>query len=236
MKPVVSQSARAYASLQDRLRDGSLKPGDRIDLAAIAAELGISRQPVRDALKLLEGESLVRSSPQVGFSVVAYTESESLDVVALHGLIECEVAELAAVRRTETQLLELRAKHHESRAVIEKVTTDRMQSDAALYGRIRELGRLFHHAVYSMTDSPDLEAIASASYMRYDIAFFRRDPWLVPREEIHSRLKTACHEHGQMLESLTARDSQAAREIAKVHESGRFTFLQTRLAEKRMPT
>ncbi len=229
MKPVVSQAARAYAFLQDRLRDGTLKPGDRIDLASIAARLSISRQPVRDALKLLEGESLVRSMPQVGFSVVEYTTGECIDVFELHGLIECEVAELAASRRTEGQLLELRSNHRESRSIVANLRTTDPAAAHAAYARVRELGRAFHHIVYAMTDSADLEALAGASYLRYDLAFFRIDLAETPRDEIDDRIAVASRQHERMIEALAAKDPVAARAIAEEHEAGRMALFRKRV-------
>lgn len=78
----------AHAAIMAALREGSLKPGDRLVMDRIAAELGISRTPVRDALQRLEREGVIVASPPRGYEVRTVTAGEIRDIYQAREAVE----------------------------------------------------------------------------------------------------------------------------------------------------
>ena len=82
-RPARPKSEYAYKALRQRILDGVLRPGERLLLRPLAEELGLSVMPVRDAVRLLEGDGLVRVESHRGATV---TPIEAETVVALIGI------------------------------------------------------------------------------------------------------------------------------------------------------
>lgn len=89
--PTVSQSERAILALREMVHDGVLLPGQPIRQATIAEQLGISRVPVREALKNLQAEGLVEASPSGGFVVARLSADELAQIYLMRRLLETEM-------------------------------------------------------------------------------------------------------------------------------------------------
>ena len=89
---------RVCAALREAITSGRLAPEERIKQERIAAELGVSRTPVREALHLLEREGLVRLVPRRGAIVQGFTAADVRELYELRELLEPAAAELATVR------------------------------------------------------------------------------------------------------------------------------------------
>lgn len=81
--------------------DGRLKPGEKVAEARLARELGTSRAPVREALRLLESQGLITSHPRRGFFVSTYEADDFDDIYDLRECLELHAAERAVERITE---------------------------------------------------------------------------------------------------------------------------------------
>ena len=99
---------RARAGIREAIASGELKPGEQIVEAAIAAKIGVSRSPVREALRQLEQQGLVESVPNRGTFVAALDEGDVEEIVLLRGALEGLAARLAADRmgRRDVRALE----------------------------------------------------------------------------------------------------------------------------------
>src|SRR5690606_37751323 len=86
--------------LRQRIASKALKPGDRIDEQALTKELGISRTPLREALKVLQGEGLVTLIPHRGCFVAELNEQDLDDIYEIVAMLESRCA--AAVARSAT--------------------------------------------------------------------------------------------------------------------------------------
>ncbi|ESQ84044.1 hypothetical protein AEAC466_09880 [Asticcacaulis sp. AC466] len=106
---VQSLSEQIYNILRDRLVSGSLTPRDAIRQDALAAELGVSKIPIREALIRLENEGLIVLEANRGFFVPPLTLEEAEDVYTLRLSMEPQAVGLAATRTTEADRRQARA-------------------------------------------------------------------------------------------------------------------------------
>lgn len=102
--------------LRQRIFNRELAPGDWIDEVRIAEELGISRTPLREAIKVLAAEGLVTMKVRRGAYVTETSAKDLADVYHLLALLESDAAAATAERASDAQLAELRALHTELEA------------------------------------------------------------------------------------------------------------------------
>jgi DNA-binding GntR family transcriptional regulator len=99
---------RAHAELRQRIVDGRLPPGHRLKEAELAAELGLSRTPVRDALSRLTVEGLLDFRPNVGATVAIWSEQQIEMMFRIRAMLEPFAAEVAAPQITDDEVEEMR--------------------------------------------------------------------------------------------------------------------------------
>ena len=104
--------------LRQRIFDRQLQPGSWIDELKIAEEFGISRTPLREALKVLAAEGLVTMKVRRGAYVTEVSEQDMADVYHLLSLLESDAAGVVASKVTPSQLTELQTLHNELEASI----------------------------------------------------------------------------------------------------------------------
>lgn len=97
--------------LRQRIFKGNLEPGSWIDELKIAQELGISRTPLREALKVLAAEGLVTMKLRRGAYVTEVSKDDLADVYHLLSLLECDAAALVAEKATPPEMAELEQLH-----------------------------------------------------------------------------------------------------------------------------
>lgn len=103
-----SLGERAFSVLQQAILRGELSPGARLNDLELARKLGISRSPVREALKRLEYEGLVVFYPRRGAFVVTLSRKQVLDILEVRESLEVLAVRLATPRLSDQDLLELR--------------------------------------------------------------------------------------------------------------------------------
>ncbi len=96
-----------YAVIVEWVQDGTLRPGDRINEAAIARQLGISRGPVREAMTRLDNEGLVIRRPRRGAVVAEFTPKDLDDIVAVRQVVEGYAARCACQLLTPSDISDL---------------------------------------------------------------------------------------------------------------------------------
>jgi DNA-binding GntR family transcriptional regulator len=186
-----------YAQVAERLRARifahELPPGSWIDEQVLAAEYGISRTPMREALKVLASEGLVTLKPRRGCYVTELSEQERSEVFPVMALLESRVAEDAARRATSADFLRLSAIHAE------------LEGHAAAndVDHFFETNQRFHSA---------LQEIAGNRYLVQLISDARQVAMLARRDSLRpaGRLQQSLQEHRMILEALLARDAALA--------------------------
>ena len=103
-----SLAETSAAILRNAILDGSLKPNSRLSEPQMAAMLGISRAPLREALRMLSDEQLVVISPFKGARVVGVTAEDYLELMAVRGLLEPYAVEHSLADHREAVLMEIR--------------------------------------------------------------------------------------------------------------------------------
>lgn len=151
MRDVDANNA-AYSAILSKISEGELKPGTWLREGTLAAELGTSRTPVREALRSLAAENLVEIVRNRGARVRNWSEEEVYEIYGLRALIEGYGARLASQRATAQQISELVRIH----ASMEQAVADR--GDAFL-DVVAEINAEFHGKVTSIAASPMLEVL-----------------------------------------------------------------------------
>jgi len=165
--PGVALATAAYEHLMQQLLEGDLAPGDRLSVVDIAAELACSRVPVMEALKRLDAEGFVEIIPQVGCRVARPAPDEVRDFFELFASVEGCVTRLAALRRTEADLVEFKALC----ADIDRALRD-AGAPADCDPTYRRLNLEFHTALHRYARAPLACAVAAGMWDRSD--FFIR--------------------------------------------------------------
>ncbi|BBD76510.1 GntR family transcriptional regulator [Hydrogenophilus thermoluteolus] len=193
-----------YQEVADRLRQRifrhELAPGQWIDEQVIAAELGISRTPVREALKVLAAEGLVTLSPRRGSFVTQISDKDLDDIFSVLILLEGHAARLAAERIDEAGKARLNQLHERLEAAF------RAQDIDGFF----DANQAFHREVQRLSDNRWL--LATIEDLRQKIKLSRH------RSLFSSgRLEQSLMEHRALLQALFAGDSDASERLMREH-------------------
>jgi DNA-binding GntR family transcriptional regulator len=181
--------------IRDLILGGEIKPGMRIDQDAIAADVGVSRLPVREALILLEAEGLVESRPRRGTYVAEFTEEDLVDQYRAFGVIAGMIAARAAERMTQDDVLSLQEALERAEAA--KTTEEQAGQDAR-----------FHEILMRNGGSLRLQGI----YRSFSYVLPTRGHHLDPKERAR-----ATRAHREQLEALRSGDADRAAEAVRRH-------------------
>ena len=97
-----------FTTLREAIIMGELKPGERLMEVQLAEKMGVSRTPVREAIRKLELEGFVEMIPRKGAHVAKLTAKDIMDVLEVRASLDALAASLAAERITEDELKELK--------------------------------------------------------------------------------------------------------------------------------
>jgi DNA-binding GntR family transcriptional regulator len=106
---VLTDTQRAYEIIKQKIITTEMPPGGVIQEAALMAELGLGRTPIREALKLLEAEHLVTVSPRRGMFVTPINISDLAKLQEIRSVLDSLIVRLAAQRVTPADLTQMRA-------------------------------------------------------------------------------------------------------------------------------
>lgn len=190
------ESERVTRRLRDEILDGLREPGSRLVERELAAELGVSRLPIRDALKALVAEGLVTPRPRTWAVVREFTPSDITDLKEVRVALEVLAFRLAAQRRTREGLARLRADLD-------------AQLEAARAGdavRARRAAADFHETVTAMAGNDLLSEIERLLRSRMR--------WLLGQ---HADLVGVAEEHEALYDAIAARDVSRVEELAGEH-------------------
>ncbi len=189
-----------YRKLKERIISGALAPDTRLIELSIAAEFGVSRTPVREALKRLAAENLVLSDRARGMVVHAPDVDEIEDVFVMREALDGLAARLAAHRVTPSELARL------------KLIVDSMR-DAIANDRREQIvvaNQRFHDVIYSAAGNRMLARVATD--LRDYVRRFSTLPFASP-----GRVEHVLTEHEAILDALERHDPEAAREASDAH-------------------
>ena len=188
------------AKLRDRIFAGDLAPGRFIDEPALCAELAISRTPLREALKVLTAEGLVRHEPRRGCFVSEITERDLDEIFPVIALLEGRCAFEAATNATDADLAALEQLH------------DRLQRSAKAK-RITE----YYETNYAIHEA--IIVLANNRWLAQVIGDLRKIVKLARLQQLHApgRLEQSLSEHMAVYAALKARDAEGAEAAMRTH-------------------
>ncbi|MEU1425094.1 GntR family transcriptional regulator [Kitasatospora sp. NPDC005751] len=198
--PVKSKADLVYGSLHDAIARGDLRPGQRINMDELARNLGVSKIPVREAVKRLEADGLVVSRVHAGVTVAEIDKTEMRGVFLAREAIEGLVARLAAERVTDALLADLDAAQHDMRAALA----------TGAVGRLPEHNSEFHRALARAGGYRVLGELAEQLLLT-----IRRHRITAPMD-LHN-WKAVIEEHDTIIAALRSGDPEAAERAARAH-------------------
>jgi DNA-binding GntR family transcriptional regulator len=189
---------QVLVALRERIVDGSYAPGERLTEDRLAADFGVSRNPVREALRTAEAEGFVRVLPRRGVVVASPDESAVRDLFVVRARLEPLAARLAATRASTDDVAGLRALLAEAEV-------------ATRTGDLAEVARLnsaLHRRVIDVGGNVWLSALTGPLY--------RHVQWVF-RLGAARRAPHSWSEHVRLVEAIAAGDPDAAERAAEQH-------------------
>ena len=183
--------------LMDWIMDGKLKMGEKLNTEELARQLGVSRMPIREALKSLEKMGLAESIPYVGVILVSLEQEDVLQIYLMRQLLEPLAAGEACKKITEEQIHELEEIHKEYVPIVEADEIDAKK----LYLQNRK----FHFAIYSISEMDRVCAMIESLWDT--LSFFKL---IYGRDVIKNTngAKNMIAEHQGYIDALKDRDAE----------------------------
>ena len=189
-----------FNTLRKAILKGELKPGERLMEIALAERLGVSRTPVREAMRKLELEGLVVMIPRRGAQVANITEKDLNDVLEVRIALENLSIENACARMTEEQLEQL----WEAAKIFEKTMAD------GNLVKLAEADVAFHDLIYLATDNQRLISLLNnfrEQMYRYRVEYLKKT-------EFHAKL---LKEHQEIIAAIENGEGDRAKEVTSRH-------------------
>ncbi|MGJ7499041.1 GntR family transcriptional regulator [Variovorax sp. ZT5P49] len=188
------------ATLREQIFDGTLTPGSFLDEVALCERLSISRTPLREALKVLTAEGLLRHEPRRGCFVNEVTERDLDEIFPVIALLEGRCAYEAARNASDAELHELDALHER---LVRHAKARRINDYYAT-------NHIIHEAIIKLADNKWLAQV---------IGDLRKILKLARLQQLHApgRLDQSLSEHLAVFAALKARDSEGADAAMRTH-------------------
>ena len=204
-----------FNTLRQAILKGDLKPGERLMEIALAEKLGVSRTPIREAMRKLELEGLVVMIPRRGAQVANITEKDLNDVLEVRITLENMAIEKACANMTDEDVREL----EQAAKNFQKSTAEgdlvKMEADVNV-----------HEAIYRAADNKRLMQVLNnlrEQIYRYRVEYLKED-------EARNRL---VEEHEEITQAIRERDVKKAQELSFEHlENQRMGIIQAIRAEE----
>lgn len=189
-----------FHTLRQEILRGELRPGERLMEVQLANKLGVSRTPIREAIRKLELEGLVVMIPRRGAIVAEITEKSMRDVLEVRRALEVLAVQLACQRITDEQIAQLKHASKDFAAVL--------NSDDVT--KIAEADVKFHDIIYMATDNRRL--IQLLNNLREQMYRFRVE--YLKRRDHHLQL---VEEHEQIIAYLISKNQEQVAEVIGQH-------------------
>ena len=193
-------SSRVYHQIRSEILKGTLIPGESVTEMGLAKDCGVSRTPVREALRQLELEGLVELIPNKGAVILGISPEDICDIYQIRAMLEGSVAERAAQKATDedvkklTEILDLTEFY---------ISRQNLQQLQAMDGQ-------FHQLIYEMSGSRMFRRVLKD--LHYYIGL-TRDASL----KSEGRAVQSVKEHRAVLEAISHHDGERAKELMTLH-------------------
>lgn len=189
-----------FNTLREAILRGDLKPGERLMEIQLANKMGVSRTPIREAIRMLEQEGLAVTMPRKGAEVAKMTLKGMEDVLEIRAALDELASQLACVRITEEQLVRLEQKKRDFEFSLR----------TANVRQIAEADVNFHDIIYEATENPKL--VNMLNHLREQVYRYRVE-YLKNAENYPILIK----EHEAIYQSLKNRNKEEATLAIREH-------------------
>jgi DNA-binding GntR family transcriptional regulator len=195
-----SLRGRVFNKLREDILSGVYQENEELKENTIGTELGVSRTPVREALRQLELEGLVTMIPNKGAYVTGITQKDIHDIYVIRSYLEGLCAKWACEHITEAQI----------EALEEILYLSDFHARRSHYEQLVELDNKFHELIYKASGSKILEHVLS-DFHHY-VERVRKITLAMP-----SRAKESSKEHAAIVDAIKKRDKELAEALAHEH-------------------
>ncbi|RKD25498.1 transcriptional regulator, GntR family [Caminicella sporogenes DSM 14501] len=189
-----------FEYLRNSILNGELEPGERLMELQLAEQLGVSRTPIREAIRKLELEGLVEMIPRKGAYVADLSIKDVLDVLEVRMFLEGLAAYLAAERMSEEEIEELKG-------ILEKFENSIESKDRE---EMIKLDKQFHDKIIEGSKNSKLMQIVQGlheQFQRFRVIYFNE----------YSEHEQLLKYHQAIVEAISKRDCEKAQEYAQTH-------------------
>ena len=199
IKPVgMSHGQIAYTRIVEALQAGEIAPGDRLREIELCERLGLSRTPVREALRMLEAEGIVDHAPRLGATIRKLGQAEIVELYEMRSVLERTAAAMAARHAAPAEIDELAA------------VNDYIAAAATDAPRAAALNQRFHRTLYRAARNRFLLDAARS----LNNALMLLGPTTLDDAD---RIAVVAEQHGTIIEALRSADVDAAGAAAETH-------------------
>lgn len=195
----ISLADQVFDHLENDILSGKYQRGEVLTESKLSAELGVSRTPIREALRRLEQEHIIEESGK-GSVVIGINEKDLEDIFMIRKSLECQVAALAAKNRTEEQLKQLREALEFQEFYLNKKDPD----------QIKLMDSRFHETLYKLSGSTAFYDTLVPLHKK--IQKYRR-----ASVTNSSRAEASVAEHRKIYEAIEAKNTALAAKYASEH-------------------
>jgi len=195
-----SLSDRVYLQLENDILCGKYSPGDSLVELKISAEMGVSRTPVREAIRMLEQRGLVSMQPHRGAVVLGVDEKDLVDIYDIRMRLEGLASRWAAKNITAQEIKEL----------TEIADLQEFYQMKGVSERLSELDSRFHERIFEYCRSRPLQH--TLSELHHSIQWFRERSF-----SVEGRGEKALAEHRGILDAIVAHDEDLAEKLTVEH-------------------
>jgi len=207
--------AKVYERLKAMILERKLLPGDKIPQEKLAQDLGISRTPLVNALKVLEKEKLVQSLPRRGFFVRLFNKQEMISIFELREVLEGLAARRAALNISDKEIEHLRGFFQAFR---------RLSDITDVKGYAKE-DRRFHSFLLGIGAKEFLKSILET----YNIIIYSYQ--VISSEGLVQSPNESIQDHLAVIDAVSRRDEEAAENLMRRHLKKSILILRQTLAE-----
>ncbi len=204
-----------YLTLRKAILKEKLKPGDRLMENTIANKIGVSRTPVREAIRMLQQDGLVEMIPRKGAHVANISTQDLTDVLELRKSLERLALAKACVNITAEQIKELKIAEY----FFEKVLAERD------YTKIAEADEKFHDVIMGASGNAKLVEILGElreQMYRYRLEYLKQE----------GMLDIITNEHNAIIKAVSKGDVKAAIEALNLHIDNQYKAIKKMLQER----
>ena len=195
-----SLGSRVYRTIRDDILEGKYHSGDELKEKNIGDELGVSRPPVREALRQLELEGLVSIVPNKGAFVIGVSLQDIQDIYEIRALLEGLCAKWAAINISDEQITEMD----------ENLVLSEFHESKGNYEQLVSLDNRFHEIMYEASGSKELKRVLK-DYHEYVLRVRKNSLGAA------GRAKNSTAEQRKIAEAIKAHDALRAEECARTH-------------------